>query len=377
MNSPSRAVAFLDLKRTNRRHRKEIRKSLLAVAESGSYVLGAQVAGFEKRFAAYTGVKHCVGVGSGLDALSLIFLAYKELGWLKSGDEVIVPANTYIATLLAVSRSDLVPVPVEPDLRTYNIDPDRIEEKITRRTKVILAAHLYGRAADMGRIRALAKKKGLRVVEDAAQAHGSSFRGKKTGSLGDAAGFSFYPSKNLGALGDAGAVTTDDDALAGMLKTLRNYGSEKKYRNSRKGVNSRLDEMQAAVLTVKLRHLDKENGRRRKVAGYYLKHIRSRSVVLPEAPDPAAHAWHLFVIRTPYRDALRSHLTSRGIETLIHYPIPPHRQAAYAEWKRLSLPVTELIHDQVVSLPIGPAMRDGDVRKVVSAINDFKPATIK
>ena len=365
-------VKFLDLQEINRKYRDDILKNIRIVLESGSYILGNHVDEFEARFARYLGVKHCVGVGNGLDALILIFQAYKELGLMKDKDEVIVPANTYIASLLSITRNSLTPVLVEPDLKSYNIDADKIENKITPRTKAILAVHLYGQSANMERINLLAKKYGLKVIEDSAQAHGCQYQGKKTGSLGDAAGFSFYPAKNLGALGDAGAVTTHDECLAETLKALRHYGSEKKYYNRYKGVNSRLDEIQAAILKAKLKYLDEDNARRRQVANAYLNNINHRDVILPDVQEPLSHVWHLFVIRAANRDRLQQHLSAHGIETLIHYPVPPHKQGAYAEWNHLSLPITELIHAQVLSLPMGPVMRDEEVDKVVSAINSFK-----
>jgi len=365
-------IPFLDLKAINLRHRDEIRKALLEAFESGSYIMGPQCAAFEKEFAAFVGVKHCVGVGNGLDALILILQAYKELGVLKAGDEVIVPANTYIATILAVTRNELVPALVEPDLGSYNIDAKGIAAKLTPRTKAVLAVHLYGRTAEMGAIRALAKERGLLTLEDCAQSQGASLGGRRAGALGDAAGFSFYPGKNLGALGDGGAVTTDDDRLAETVRSLRNYGSEKKYYNRLKGLNSRLDELQAAVLRVKLRRLDEENERRRRLAALYAARISNPAVTLPTAGEPSAHVWHLYVVRTVRRDDLQRHLAAAGVQTLIHYPVPPHRQEAYAEWRALSLPVTELIHEQVLSLPMGPTLSDADAGRVADAVNAFR-----
>ncbi len=365
-------IHFLNLKETNHKYLKELKTNILDVLESGRYISGSQVSEFELDFSKYIGVKHCVGVGNGLDALTLIFQAYKEWGLMKTGDQIIVPANTYIATILAITRNELIPVLVEPDPSTYNIDSEKIEEKITSKTKAVLAVHLYGQAADMDRICSLAKKHRFKVVEDSAQAHGALHQGKKTGAWGDGSGFSFYPAKNLGALGDAGAVTTDDDRLADSVRALRNYGSEKKYHNRYKGINSRLDEIQAAVLKVKLKYLDQENERRRQISAYYLKNINNKAVVLPEVRDPLSHVWHLFVIRTSLRDDLQRHLTAHGIETLIHYPVPPHKQAAYSEFNHLSLPITELIHNQVLSLPMGPAMHDEEVKQVAAAVNSFK-----
>ncbi len=366
-------VPFLDLRELNLRHLDEFKKGLESVVESGHYILGGQVEAFERAFAAYNGVRHCIGVGNGLEALSLIFQAYQEQGLLHAGDEVLVPANTYIASFLAVTRNGLAPVFVEPDDRTYNIDPAKMEEKITPRTKAVLVVHLYGQAAPMEPVRDLAKKKGLLVIEDAAQAHGAMYQRKRTGSLGQAAGFSFYPAKNLGALGDGGAVTTDDDALAEVVRHLRNYGSEKKYFNRYKGTNSRLDEVQAAFLSVKLKHLDRENERRRQIALFYTKHLDPKKVTLPDGPaDASSHVWHLFVVRSPQRDVLRQHLSTHGIETLIHYPVPPHKQEAYKEFNHLSLPVTERIHEQVLSLPMGPLLSDEEARRVVEVVNGAK-----
>jgi len=365
-------ILFLDLKEINRRHAAEIESAVLEVARSGWYVLGAQAAEFEREFAGYVGARHCVGVGNGLDALILILQAYIELGDMKPGDEIIVPANTYIATILAVTKSGLVPVLVEPDLSTYNIDPNKIEEKITARTRAVLAVHLYGQAAPIGAIRALADKHGLKVIEDCAQAQGAIRDGGRTGSLGDAAGFSFYPAKNLGALGDGGAVTTQDDRLAGVVRMLRNYGSEKKYYNCCKGVNSRLDEIHAGVLRVKLKYLDADNDRRRQIASFYLKSVTNAAVGLPGVQEPASHVWHLFVVRTARRDELQKHLAASGVQTVILYPVPPHRQAAYSEWSRLSLPITERIHQEVLSLPIGPTLLDEEAERVAAAVNAFR-----
>lgn len=370
----NKKVQFLDLRGMNLKHMEEFKKKLELVVQSGYYILGGQVEEFERSFASYCGSRHCLGVGNGLEALSLIFQAYIELGLMRPGDEVLVPANTFIASFLAVTRNGLLPIFVEPDLKSYNIDPARIEEKITSRTKAILPVHLYGRLAPMEAILKIAKKHGLKVIEDAAQAHGALQDGKKSGSIGDAAGFSFYPAKNLGALGDGGAVTTDDDALADVIRRLRNYGSEKKYANNYKGTNSRLDEVQAAFLNVKLKHLDDENKHRRQIASLYLKHIDPKKITLPEAPaEASAHVWHLFVVRSAKREALKSHLSDCGVETLIHYPIPPHKQEAYKEFAALSLPITERIHAEVLSLPIGPLLSEEDAQLVVKAVNGFKP----
>lgn len=361
-------IPFLDLKAANAPYGGELREAVEKVIRSGWYILGPELEAFEAEFAAYCGTKYCVGVGNGLDALTLILRAYG----IGPRNEVIAPANTYIATILAVTANDAAPVLVEPDPATYNIDPKLIEDKINRNTKAILPVHLYGRCADMGRLKELAQKHGIKLVEDAAQAHGAVYIGKRAGSLGDAAGFSFYPTKNLGALGDAGCVTTNDGQLAEKIRFLRNYGSGEKYRNRFQGVNSRLDEVQAAVLRVKLRHLDEENRKRTKIARRYIEGIKNDKVTLPQFPDDGSHVWHLFVIRTQDRDRLQAHLKDKGIGTMVHYPIPPHRQEALAELSGLDLPVTEQIHREVLSLPLNPAMVEKDVERVIEAVNSWQ-----
>ncbi|OGI00446.1 MAG: aminotransferase [Candidatus Melainabacteria bacterium GWF2_37_15] len=358
---------FSDLKKLNVKYQSEINEAIKKVAESGWYILGREVEAFEEEFAEYCGVKHCIGVGNGLEALSLIIKGYE----FKESDEVIVPANTYIASILAVSTSGLTPVFVEPDINTYNIDPEKIEEKITEKTKIIMAVHLYGQAAKMDKINEIAKKHNLKVIEDTAQAHGAVFEGKRAGNLSDAAGFSFYPTKNLGALGDGGAITTNDDELARKVRILRNYGSKIKYVNLLKGTNSRLDEVQAAILRVKLKYLDEDNQRRRKIARYYLENITNEKIILPQIKDESPHVWHLFVIRTEKRDELQEYLKNNGIQTLVHYPIPPHKQEAYKEYNHLTLPITEKIHREVLSIPISPVMEDWQVKKVVEIINSY------
>jgi dTDP-4-amino-4,6-dideoxygalactose transaminase len=367
------SIKFLDLKKVNDAHGEEISEAIQRVLDSGWYLLGAEGEAFEQEFATYCGAKHCLGVANGLDALILILMAYRELGVMNEGDEVIVPANTYIASILAISRAGLKPILVEPDERTYNIDPTLIEAAITKRTKAIMAVHLYGQCADMDPINAIAKKHGLKVIEDAAQAHGATYRGCKTGSLGDAAGFSFYPGKNLGALGDGGAVTTSDDALAEAIRALRNYGSHEKYHNKYKGMNSRLDEIQAAVLRVKLKYLDADTDKRREVANFYLSQLSALSsqFSLPHVADYGAPAWHLFVVRTSQREQLAAFLAEKDIQTVIHYPIPPHRQEAYPELHHLSLPVTEAIHQEVFSLPMSPVIEPDEVSQVISEIQKF------
>jgi dTDP-4-amino-4,6-dideoxygalactose transaminase len=359
-------VPFLDVKAAYEELKNEIDDAIARVVASGWYLLGDELAAFENEFAQYCGVGHCIGVANGLDALHLILRAM-DIG---PGDEVIVPANTYIATWLAVSYAGATPVPVEPDERTYNINPDLIPRTITSRTKAIIPVHLYGQPADMDPINSMAEEHNLKVIEDAAQAHGARYKGKHAGSLAHGAGFSFYPGKNLGALGDAGAITTDDDELAAKIRMLRNYGSTTKYRHELKGFNSRLDEIQAAVLRVKLRYLDEWNARRQIVATFYQQHLADVDMILPHVPKHCEPVWHLFVIRSKQRDALRKHLEANGIGTLIHYPVPPSLQAAYSEMGRTvgSFPISESIANQLLSLPIGPHVSDDQVRSVTSAV---------
>lgn len=360
-------VPFLDLKAAHDELREELEAACQRVIGSGSYVLGPEVDAFETEFAAFCGARHCVGVGNGLEALHLILRAL-DIG---PGDEVIVPSNTYIATWLAVTYAQATPVPVEPDPKTYNIDPARIEGAITPRTKAIMPVHLFGQSADMDSIRDVAAAHGLKVIEDAAQAQGALYKGRPAGSLGDAAAFSFYPGKNLGALGDAGAVTTDDDALADRLRVLRNYGSRVKYHHDEKGFNSRLDELQAALLRVKLAKLGDWNERRKRIAHHYREALRSvPELTIPFVPNHADPVWHLFVIRHPHRDRLQKHLASAGINTLIHYPVPPHRQPAYAELGlgQGALPLAERLADDMLSLPIGPHLTAEQADHVVAQI---------
>jgi dTDP-4-amino-4,6-dideoxygalactose transaminase len=364
-------IPFLDLKKLNTQYRDELIKACTRVIDSGWYILGKEVEEFEKEFANYCGTKYAIGVGNGLDALTLILRAYKELGILSDGDEVIVPANTYIATILAITNNNLTPVLVEPDIDTYLIDPDKIEENITSKTKAIMVVHLYGQTCEMDKINEIAKKYNLKVIEDSAQSHGAYYKDKRSGNLADASGFSFYPGKNLGALGDAGAITTNDDQLAEVLKALRNYGSRKKYENIYKGVNSRLDEIQAAILRVKLKYLDEEIERRRKIARFYLENIKNDNIILPKVREDNNHVWHLFVIRTEKRDKLQKYLLYKGIHTLIHYPIPPHKQIAYKEWNDRSYPITEKISKEVLSLPISSVLTLEEAEKVIEAINEF------
>jgi dTDP-4-amino-4,6-dideoxygalactose transaminase len=359
-------MEHLNLGRLNQPHAGAIRAALARVVASGWYVLGREGEAFEAAFASYCGARHCLGVANGLDALTLIFRAYD----FPPGSEVLVPANTYIASILAVTHAGLTPVFVEPDPHTYNFDSGRVAGHLTARTRAILAVHLYGKCAEMTPLRELADTHGLKLVEDAAQAHGAVFRGKKAGSLGHAAGFSFYPTKNLGALGDAGAVLTDDDNLALKIGYLRNYGSGEKYHNAYAGFNSRLDEMQAAILNEKLPFLDEENRRRRELARFYLQTLRHPALALPPADTPDDDAWHLFVVRHPERDRFIAYLASRGVEAKIHYPIPPHHQPAYSQYRQLCLPITEQLHREVLSLPLHPALTDGEAERVARAVND-------
>lgn len=365
-------IPFLRFEEQNIPYEKEILKAVKKVIENGHYILGEEVQAFEKEFAAYCGVKYAIGVGNGLDALTLIFRAYKQLGQMKEGDEVIVPANTYIASILSITETKLVPVLVEPNMDTYNLDINKIEEKINKKTKAILLVHLYGRTGYTEELKEVCSKHKLLLVEDGAQAHGAKFKEKRVGNLGNACGFSLYPSKPLGAIGDAGIVTTNDLKLAETIRTLRNYGSEIKYHNTFKGVNSRLDEIQAAILRLKLKYLEKDNEKRRKIAEYYLKNISNRKIILPQyGNDPHSHVWHLFVVRVRDREGFVKYMEKRGIGTLIHYPIPPHKQGAFKEWNNLSFPITEMIHREVVSLPLSPFISQKEILQIVKACNEW------
>lgn len=371
-------IKFLDLQKVTEKYKAEIKESVNRVIESGWYLLGEEIEQFESEFAAFCGAAHCIGVANGLDALRLILRGYLELGLLQEGEEVIVPANTYIASILAITENRLIPVLVEPDIRTYNIDADLIEPAITSKTRAIMVVHLYGRNAINDKIQRLCEKYNLKLIEDNAQASGAMFKDKRTGSLGDAAGNSFYPGKNLGAFGDAGAVTTNDDELAEIIRAIGNYGSIKKYENKYKGLNSRLDEIQAAILRVKLRYLESDNQHRREIAQMYCDKIINPSIILPvvKARLPFAadtsHVWHLFVIRNKRRDELQQYLSANGIQTLIHYPIPPHKQKAFKEWNTLSFPITEEIHQQVLSLPISQVMNQDEVKYISDRLNSWK-----
>lgn len=348
-------IPFLDFKDLNSPYKDELMEAISQVIDSGRYILGPKVEEFEKEFANYCGVKYAIGTGNCLDALTLIFRGYRELGVMQEGDEVIVPANTYIASILAITANKLKPVLVEPDIATYTIDDTLIDKHITKKTKAIMPVHLYGRIAQ---VRA---RNGIKIIEDSAQV---------VSTFGDAAGFSFYPSKNLGALGDAGAVTTNDKKLADVIRALRNYGSHKKYYNLYKGVNSRLDELQAAVLLVKLKYLDRENNKRKEIAKKYLKNIKNEKLILPQ--DDPSHVWHLFTVRTKNRKSFEKHLTDLGIGTVIHYPVPPHQQKAYAEWNMKKFPITEEIHKTIISLPLFPSMKQEEITAVIAACNSFQ-----
>lgn len=363
-------IAYQDLKRVTAQHEKELQEAVKAAVSSGRYLFGDNVETFESNYASYIGTRHCISCGNGLDALTLIIRAYKEMGTLHDGDEVIVPANTYIASILAISENNLRPILVEPDAETYEIDGKKIEQAITERTRAVMIVHLYGRNAYTSEIGEICRRHGLKLIEDNAQAHGCEYKGAKTGSLGDAAAHSFYPSKNLGALGDAGAVTTNDDELAQVVRTLTNYGSAKRYVFNLKGRNSRMDELQAAALNVKLKYLDSDNECRRKIANYYLESITNPLITLPQ-PAGKDNVWHIFPILCRQRDRLQAFLEEQGIETLIHYPIAPHRQQCYEELSSLSLPITESIHQSELSIPIYQCLTRQETETIAEAINRF------
>lgn len=365
-------IKFLDLEKINALHREALIMESIKLIDSGWYIQGVMLKQFEQDLADYIGVQHAVGVANGLDALTLIFKALLELDRLKPNDEVLVPANTYIASILAITECGLIPVLVEPDMETFNVSVAEMKKAITPKTKMVLNVHLYGRVSWSHEFQQFLIDNQIFCIEDNAQAIGAVFNGIKTGALGLASGFSFYPGKNLGCLGDGGAVTTNDGELAQMIRVIANYGSEKKYHNLVKGVNSRLDELQAAYLSVKLPALDEENNRRKKIAKRYVREINNKLIILPQFPaSENEHVWHLFVIRCEKRDLLQHYLTNNGIQTLIHYPIPPHKQNAYSEWSGIKLPLTEKIHDEVLSLPISPVMTDDEVSRVVFIINQF------
>lgn len=365
-------IPFLDLKKINEPYETAFQKKLKTVLDNGWYILGKELETFEKAFAEYNQTKYCIGVGNGFDALVLIFKGYIQLGKLQKGDEVIVPANTYIASILAILQADLVPVLVEPKLETYNINPDLIQEKITPNTKAILAVHLYGQLAEIQKMNEIAEKNNLLVIEDCAQSHGAKINLKsKIYNLKSASAFSFYPGKNLGCLGDGGAITTNDSELAKMLLALRNYGSEQKYYNEYIGVNSRLDELQAAFLNLKLPNLDVDNEKRRAIAKRYLAEIKNDKIILPFWDLSSNNVFHLFVIRTENREGLQEYLTQNNIQTVIHYPVPPHKQKAFTEWNNLSFPITEKIHNEVLSLPMSPVLTETEVDFIIEILNQY------
>ncbi len=372
-------IQFLNLQKINARFRSEIKKSVQRVIDSGWYLQGKENESFENEYAHYIGTKHCIGVANGLDALTLILRAYIAMGKMQAGDEILVPANTFIATILAITENELHPVFIEPDINTYQINENLIEKAITSRTKALIIVHLYGQCAYTEKIGDICKKHHLKLIEDNAQAHGCVYtrystlppEKHKTGSLGDAAGHSFYPGKNLGALGDAGAITTNDDSLAETVRALGNYGSSEKYIFPYKGRNSRLDEIQAAILRVKLRHLETDLELRKQTAAFYRDHIQHPEIVLPQINNYDAHVFHIFPIRTKYREKLQNYLAENGIQTMIHYPVPPHQQACYTEYNHLSLPVTEQIHREELSLPMSPVLENEELKYVVDVINKF------
>lgn len=360
-------IQFLDLHKINERFRTEIDLRIKNILDSGWYLQGKENEQFCANFASYCGTKYALGVANGLDALRIIIKAYG----FGNGDEIIVPANTFIASILAISDNGCTPVLVEPDPNTYNIDPEKIEERITEKTKAIMVVHLYGQVSNCEKVLSLAKKYNLKVIEDASQAHGAMWNNKRVGSIGDASGFSFYPGKNLGALGDAGGITTNDEELYIKCKAIANYGSDYKYHHICKGLNSRLDEIQAAVLDVKLKHLDDDNNCRRAVAKKYLDNISNDKIILPKCNEELSHVWHIFAVRTKNREDLIAYLKKNGIQTNIHYPIPPHHQLAYCEYKEHSFPVTEKIHSEILSLPISPVITDDEINSVIEIINKY------
>lgn len=364
-------IKFLDLKKITAKYKNEISDAVNRVIDSGWYLQGKENSKFEKNYSKYIGTRYTIGCANGLDALIWIFKAYVEMGVMKAGDEVIVPANTYIASILAITENNLTPILIEPDINTYQIDENKIEKQITDRTKAILIVHLYGQCAYTKKIGAICKKYNLKLIEDNAQAHGCKYFNQRTGSIGDAAGHSFYPGKNLGALGDAGAVTTNNKELANTIRALANYGSTKKYTFKFKGRNSRLDEIQAAILNVKLLHLDEDIEERKRIAKYYINNINNPQIIVPHINNWDSHVFHIFPIRCKKRNNLQEYLFHYGIETLIHYPIPPHKQKCYEEWNNLSLPITEQIHNEELSLPISPCLSNEEVSRIVELINYF------
>lgn len=364
-------IRFLDLQKINTQYKQELTIAANRVIDSGWYLMGKELETFEQSYSAFCNVKFALGVANGLDALRLIFRGYIEMGVMCKGDEVIVPANTYIASVLAITDNDLIPVFVEPNLETYNLDSNKIEAAITYKTKAILTVHLYGQNSIDNQILQICSRHGLKLIEDGAQSHGAKWNDKISGGIGDAAGHSFYPGKNLGALGDAGAVTTNDKNLARTISALRNYGSEKKYENIYKGLNSRLDEIQAAFLNVKLKYIQDDIENRRKVANFYLTNINNKNIILPTVLNEEGHVWHLFVIRTENRNRLQEYLKKNDVQTLIHYPIPIHKQQAYRAFNNLSLPITEKIHNETISLPLSAVMSKKDIDSIIKILNKY------
>ena len=371
-------IKFLDIKKVNSKYSAELKDAVCKVIDSGWYINGTQLTEFEKEFGKYIGARHCIGVGNGLDALRLIFKSYIEIGFMKQGDEIIVPANTYVASVLSITDNGLIPIFAEPNIDSFNLCTSKLENYLSRKTKGILTVHLYGQNSISNRLLSFCKKNNLKLIEDAAQAHGATWKGKKLGSIGDASGFSFYPGKNLGALGDAGAILTNDDNIAGIARSMSNYGSIKKYHHDYKGINSRLDEIQAAILRIKLKYLDEENQNRRITADYYSKNILNHKVITPsnlnsdiDIVDDSSHVWHLYVIRSKYRDELQEFLAKNGIETLIHYPIPNHKQKAYKEYNNTSTPLSEKLQKEILSLPIDGKFDSIKSKQIVDVVNSF------
>jgi len=364
-------IKFLDIGKINSQYQNELKEAANRVIDSGWYLMGKELENFEQSYADFCQVKYCLGVANGLDALRLIFKAYIEMGIMEKGDEVIVPANTYIASVLAISDNDLVPVFVEPNEETFNLDVSLLNQALTKKTKAVLTVHLYGQISIDEQLLIFCSKNNLKLIEDAAQSHGATWNNKISGGIGDAAGHSFYPGKNLGALGDAGAVTTNDSELAKVISALRNYGSFVRYENQYQGLNSRLDEIQAAFLSVKLKYIQKDIKTRRRIANYYLNNIKNENIILPTLIEEKGHVWHLFVIRTPNREELQNYLSKNGIQTLIHYPIPVHKQEAYNEFKNLIFPITEEIHRNILSLPIGAHIKKEDIISIVNILNCY------
>ena len=365
-------IKFLDLKKINSQYSRDLKSAAQRVIDSGWYLIGNELRNFEENYSSFCGTKFCIGVGNGLDSLTLILKAYIELGVIKKGDEVIVPANTYIASVLAITYNNLVPVFVEPNIETYNIDSNKIESAISHKTKAILTVHLYGQNSIDDKMLNICSKFNLKLIEDAAQSHGAIRNNKISGGMGDAAGHSFYPGKNLGALGDGGAVTTNDKELASVITALRNYGSHVKYENKYQGINSRLDEIQAAFLNVKLKHIQKDIEKRRKVANYYLNNIKNDKIILPKLVAKESHVWHLFVVRTTDRNKFMNFLDENDIESIIHYPIPPNKQKAYKNFNKLMFPITDTISSQIISLPISSVLDKSDLNKIVKVVNRYE-----